>query len=228
MSLFERRCYKVANPQKFQEEEIMIQRVRFEFSILAMLLLVLAGCASTQTPPPASAPPPPSAAPVTGIAAETVITVHGKIVAVDTATKQVTLEGPGGKDITLTINNPYNLQSLKAGDRYVAQFTESVSIVGKGPSDTPPVATLTAGLWTANPGQTPGAVAARQAHLVVVVSAIDQADQRVTLTAPDGSTENIHVTNPDALQGVQIGDRIAITLTQSVAIALVPEAGSAQ
>jgi hypothetical protein len=165
---------------------------------------------------------------VAGIAAETVITVHGKIVAVDSANKQLTLQGPSGKAVTLTVNNPYNLQSLKAGDRYVAQFTESISIVGKGPTNTPPVATLAAGLWTANPGQTPGAAAARQAHLVVVVSAIDQADQRVTLQAPDGSTENIHVTNPDALQSVQVGDRIAITITQSIVVALAPEPNSPQ
>jgi hypothetical protein len=209
----------------------MKKRARFEFSVLAALAIVLSGCASTQSSPQ-SAPPQnaaqPSAAPVAGIAAETVLTVHGKIISVDQASKQVTLEGPNGKDITLTVNNPYNLQSLKAGDRYVAKFTEAVTIVAKGPSDKPPVATLTAGLWTANPGATPGAVVARQAHLVVVVSAVDQADQRVTLQAPDGSTENIHVTNPEALQGVQVGDRIAITLTQSVAIALAPEAGSAQ
>ncbi len=210
--------------------EIMRKSARVELPILAALVLVLAGCGSTQSPPPPASTAAPSAAPapVAGIAAETVITVHGKIVAVDVANKQVTLEGPGRKDITITVNNPYNLQSLKAGDRYVAQFTESILIVGKRPSDKPPVATLAAGLWTANPGSTPGAVVARQAHLVVVVSAIDQADQRVTLQAPDGSTENIHVMNPDALQGVRIGDRIAITLTQSVAIALAPEAGGAQ
>jgi len=205
----------------------MTKRAKFEFPILAALVLVLTGCASTQSSPQASVPPP-AAPPVTAIAAETVVTVHGKIVAVDTAGKQVTLEGPGGKDITLTVNNPYNLQSLKAGDRYKAQFTESIIIVGKGPSDKPPVATLAAGLWTANPGQTPGAVVARQAHLVVVISAIDQADQRVTLKAPDGSTENIHVTNPEALQGIQLGDRIAITLTQSLAITLAPEPAAAQ
>ena len=209
----------------------MKKRARFEFFALAALAIILSGCASTQSSPP-SAPSqnaaPPSAAPVAGIAAETVLTVHGKIVSVDQANKQVTLEGPNGKDVTLTVNNPYNLQSLKAGDRYVAQFTEAITIVAKGPSDKPPVATLTAGLWTANAGATPGAVVARQAHLVVVISAIDQADQRVTLQAPDGSTENIHVTNPEALQGVQVGDRIAITLTQSVAIALAPESGSSQ
>jgi hypothetical protein len=209
----------------------MKKRTRFKFSVLAALAIILSGCASTQISPQ-SAPPqnaaPPSAAPVAGIAAETVLTVHGKIVSVNQASKQVTLEGPNGKDVTLTVNNQYNLQSLKAGDRYVAQFTEAITIVAKGPSDKPPVATLTAGLWTANPGATPGAVVARQAHLVVVISAVDQADQRVTLQAPDGSTENIHVKNPEALQGVQVGDRIAITLTQSVAIALAPETGSSQ
>ena len=138
----------------------------------------------------------------------------------------MTLQGSNGKTVTLTVNNPYNLQSLKAGDRYLARFTESVSIIGKGPSDKPPVATLAAGLWTAKPGEVPGAAAARHTQLVVVVSAIDQADRRVTLRAPDGSTENIHVTNPAALQRVQVGDQITITLLQSVAIALAPEAGT--
>jgi hypothetical protein len=208
----------------------MRNRAKFGFPVLVTLVLTLAGCTSTQSSPQVNAETaaPSSATPVTGIAAETVITVHGKIVAVDSASKQVTLQGPNGKNVTLTVNNPYNLRSLKAGDSYVAQFMESVSIVGKGPSDKPPVATLAAGLWTAKPGEVPGAAAAREAQLVVVVSAVDQADQRVTLQAPDGSTENIHVTNPAALEGVQVGDRITITLTQSVAIALAPEAAGAQ
>ena len=205
---------------------------RLEFPALVTLVLTLAGCASTQSSPPAGTPSetaaPPDSSPVSGIAAETIITLHGKIIAIDSASKQVTLQGPRGNTVTLTVNNPYNLQALTAGDRYLAQFTESVSIVGKGPSDKPPVASLAAGLWSAKPGEIPGAAAAQAVQLVVVVSAIDQADQRVTLQAPDGSTENIHVTNPAALQGVQVGNRIAITLTQSIVIALAPEAGSGQ
>lgn len=204
----------------------MRDRINYQL-VIAALSLCLAGCGSTQSAPAksqsAETAAPPIAAPIAAIAAETVITVHGKIVSVDAANKQVTLEGSNGKDVTLTVNNPYNFQSLKAGDRYVAQFTESITVIGREPSDQPPVASLTAGLWTAVSGHIPGAVAARQVHLVVVISAIDRADQRVTLAAPDGSTESIHVTNPEALQGVQVGDRIAITLTQSVAIALAPE-----
>jgi hypothetical protein len=210
----------------------MRKRNGFRFALVVALTLSVADCANTQNTEQANAASesaaPPNATPIVGIGAETVITVHGKIVAVDPANKLVTLQGLGGKDVTLTVNNRYNLGSLKAGDRYVAQFTESISVVGKGPSNTPPVATLAAGLWTAAPGQIPGAVAAQRAQLVVVVAAIDAADQRVTLRAPDGSTENIHVTNPVALQGVQVGDQIAITLTQSVAIALDPEPSTSQ
>jgi len=208
----------------------MRERNVFRFALVVAATLSLAGCSNTQNSQQANvfseSAGPPNATPVVGIGAETVITLHGKIVAVDPANKLVTLQGPSGKNVSLTVNNPNSLASLKAGDRYVAQFTESISVIGKGPSDTPPVATLAAGLWTAVPGQIPGAAAARQAQIVVVVAAIDAADQRVTLRAPDGSTENIHVTNPAALQGVQVGDQIAITLTQSVVIALDPETGT--
>jgi hypothetical protein len=90
--------------------KILRNRAKFEFPLLATLMLALAGCAGTQSSPQASAPAesvaPASATPVAGIAAETVITVHGKIVAVDSASKQVTLQGPGGKTLTLTVNNP--------------------------------------------------------------------------------------------------------------------------
>jgi hypothetical protein len=92
----------------------MTKCAKYGLLAAAVLSLCIAGCAGSQSAQPASPPPSPSpqpaasatAAPVAGIAAETVITVHGKIVKVDPATKQVTLEGQGGKDVTLTVNNP--------------------------------------------------------------------------------------------------------------------------
>src|SRR5262249_16339796 len=176
-------------------EEIMTTPVIGRLFLAVAFSVGLTGCATTQqeapadnpgaaSVPAASAPAPstqaPSAAPNAAIPPQTAITLHGKIVAVDAGSRQVTLQGPNGKNVTFTVNNPYNLQSLKAGDRFVAQLTESIIIVGKGPSDTPPVASVAAGLWSAAPGQTPGAVAATQVHLVVVVAAIDRAAQRVT------------------------------------------------
>jgi len=210
-------------------------RFRFRFRGLAVLMMSLgvAACGGSQpSAPPETTPPPqiaaapsavPTSAPVTGVAAESVLTVHGKIVSVDTADKLVTLEGPGGKTVTLTIVNPDNLAAIKPGDRFVARFTEVITIVGKGPSDVPPAVTLREGLWTSAPGATPGALVARQAKVAVVVTQIDLNDQLVTLQAPDFSTETVHVTNPEALGSLQVGDRIVITVWQSIAIKLVPE-----
>src|SRR5260370_24572943 len=97
----------------------MKERNVVRFALLVALTLSLAGCANTQNSPQASAPSeraaPSNATPVAGIGAETAITVHGKIVAVDSANKLVTLQGPSGKDVTLAVNNPYNLRALKAG-----------------------------------------------------------------------------------------------------------------
>jgi hypothetical protein len=201
------------------------------------IALCIAACANKQPSPQASltAVPeraaaggvsPAGVAATAGLVAETVVTVHGKIESVDSANRLVTLQGPNGKSLTLTVINPYNLESVRAGDPFVVQFTETISIVEKGPSEKPAVATLREGLWTAKPGEAPGAVAVQQTQLVVVIAAIDAATHRVALRAPDGSTETVHVSNPETLKGVQVGDRIVITRTESVAIALDRESGS--
>jgi hypothetical protein len=64
----------------------------FRFTLVMALTLSLTGCASTQNSQQESTPSEnaalPNATPVVGIGAETVITVHGKIVAVDPAKAQ--------------------------------------------------------------------------------------------------------------------------------------------
>jgi len=44
-------------------------------------------------------------------------------VSVDTANKLVTLQAPNGKNAILAVNDPYNLNSIKPGDPFVAHFT---------------------------------------------------------------------------------------------------------
>jgi hypothetical protein len=202
-------------------------RKSFLIALTAAFALMLTACAGTQNSSSASpSAPAEGASPLAGIGAETVITVHGKIASVDRDKRTVTLQVPSGKQITLTVQNPYNLESAKAGDRFVAQFTETITIVGKSPSQSLALATLKEGLWTAAPSQIPGAMAARQLQFAVIVAAVDAADQRVTLRAPDGSRETVHIANPQTLAGVNVGDQLIVTLTQSVAIVLNKEAAS--
>ena len=58
---------------------------------------------------------PPSQEHLIGMGSETVVTVHGKIVSVNRAKKLVTLEGPRGKQVSIHVYNPYNLEAAKAG-----------------------------------------------------------------------------------------------------------------
>src|SRR5260370_16897535 len=101
--------------------KIMRNRAKFGLPVLVTLMLSLVGCAGTQSSPQASAQPetaaPSNATPVTGIAAETVITVHGRIVAVDSASHQVPFQGPAATTTTLSLTNPSNLRPLKHAHR---------------------------------------------------------------------------------------------------------------
>ncbi|HEX4210986.1 MAG TPA: hypothetical protein VHY56_11370, partial [Candidatus Binataceae bacterium] len=100
--------------------------------------------AATPPPAPAARQPAELAAPsrehIHGIASATVITIHGKIVAVDRPKKLVTLEGPSGKPVTVHVYNPYNLSQAKVGERFVAKFYEIITIVRQKPDPSiPPV-----------------------------------------------------------------------------------------
>jgi hypothetical protein len=155
-----------------------------------------------------------------------VVTIHAKIVRVDKARRMVTLEGPQGRKINLKVDNPYNLNAAKVGDPVVAHYYEAVSIRKKRPNENVPSASLTEGIASAQPGQTPGAAAGRQLRLVVSVVSIDEANGTVTVKAPDGSVETVKARNPQNLKRIKAGDDLVVTLSRAIAISLDKDSGS--
>jgi hypothetical protein len=194
--------------------------------------------AVTQAPPPSNAapiananPPPATATPpsqehLIGMGSETVVTVHGKIVSVNRPKKLVTLEGPRGKQVTIHVYNPYNLEAAKAGAPFIAKFYEIVTIRKLLPGESLPAASLAEGIVSAAPGLEPGAVAGTQTQMVVTIDSIDKDKKTVAVEGPDGSVETVSVANPANLKHVKVGDKIVVTLTNVVAIALEPESGN--
>jgi len=190
---------------------------------------------STQAPSPSNAAPianstvppamatPPSQEHLIGMGSETVVTVHGKIVSVNRAKKLVTLEGPRGKQVSIHVYNPYNLEAAKAGAPFVAKFYEIVTIRKLLPGESLPAASLAEGIVSAAPGLVPGAVAGSQAQMVVTIDSIDKDKSTVAVEGPDSSVETVSVANPANLKHVKVGDKIVVTLTNVVAIALEPE-----
>ncbi len=178
---------------------------------------------STTTPSPVAAPP--TQEHLVGVGSATVVTIHGKVVSVNRAKKLVTLEGPGGKQVTLHVYNPYNLAAAKAGTPFVAKFYEIVTIRKKRKGETLPIASVSEGIVSAMPGQTPGAVAGTRTEMIVTIDAIDPDNETVAVKGPDGRVETISVANPANLKYVKVGEQIVVTLSNVVAIALEKDNG---
>ena len=154
----------------------------------------------------------------------TVLTIHGKIAAVDEAKKEVTLEA-NGKKVTFQVDNPYNLKNSKVGDPVVVRYYEVVSVRKLKKGEEVPSVSLTEGIETARSG-TPGAVAEQKATVLVTVADVDADAGTVTIKGPDGSTEKVKARDPKALKHLKAGDQLVVTVTRATAIKIEKEAAA--
>jgi hypothetical protein len=161
-----------------------------------------------------------------GVGSATIVTFQGKIVAVDTAKKQVTLEGPEGRKLTVDVRNPANLRAAKVGEPYSARYYDIFTVRKKRPGETVQNA-VTAGAWTTNPLGVPGGSRAVQVTVLVTVAAIDQANGTVTVKAADGTTETVKARNPHNLKLIKVGDELVIVRYKAMAISLQKQSGGA-
>jgi hypothetical protein len=190
----------------------MTMRRRVLLAAALAFTMALGGKATAQADEPAS------------VRSATVLTIHGKIAAVDETEKLVTLEA-NGKKVTFRVDNPYNLKNSKVGDPVVVRYYEVVSVRKKKADEQIPSVSVKEGITTAQSG-TPGAVAEEQARVLVTVVDIDQANGTVTIKGPDGSIEKVKAADPNNLKLIKAGDELVVTVTRATAIAIEKEPAS--
>jgi hypothetical protein len=139
----------------------------------------------------------------------------------------VTLELANGKEVTIDVVNPHNLDATKAGEPFVARYYEVVTIRKKKPGANVPTVSLKGGIATAKPGGTPGTVAEMHARVLVTVDAIDEANGTVTVKARDGTTETVKARNPQNLKRIKVGDELVVSVSRAVRITLEKESANA-
>lgn len=180
-----------------------------------VLTIGLGGYASAQTSTPAETS---GASSGESVRSETVLTIHGKIAAIDEAQKEITLEA-NGKRVTFKVENPYNLKASKVGDPVVVHYYEIVSVRKKKPGEEVPSVSVGGGISTAQSGN-PGAVAAERASVLLTVVDVDPEHGTVTLKGPDGSVEKVKARDPRNLKHIKAGDELVVTVTRATAIAV--------
>jgi hypothetical protein len=161
---------------------------------------------------------------VESVKTETVVNFSGKIVAVDTTKKLVTLEGSEGRKVTVQVLNPDNLKAAKVGEPYAVRYYEVVNIRRKKPGENVQRAS-SVGVWTTNPLGVPGGSRAQQATVLVTVDKIDEADGTVTVKAADGTTQTVKARDPQNLKQLNVGDQLVISTYQAIAISLQKQSG---
>ena len=148
------------------------------------------------------------------------VTLRGTVEAVDKDKGTVTLKGPKGRTVTLTVRDPQKLDAVKVGDPVVARYYESLAIkVVKAGQATPGASAQEAAVGS-KPGETPGGAVGRQVTVTAAITAIDRKNMTATIKGPDGKEETVKVRDPKNLAAVKVGDMVELTYTQALAIAL--------
>jgi hypothetical protein len=144
------------------------------------------------------------------------------ITAIDKATRDVTLKGPQGNEMTLTAGPEIkNFDQLKVGDKVDLNYVEALTLELKKGGGLVVQRTEKAGAAGAKPGEKPAGAVGRQVTIVADVVALDPAKQVVTLKGPK-RTVDLKIPNPEQFKRIAKGDQVEATYTQAVAIAVMP------
>ena len=161
-------------------------------------------------------------APGTAVAAQT-IKITATITAIDKSTRDVTLKGPQGREMTITAGPEVkNFDQLKVGDQVDMQYVEALTLQLRKQGDKVVAKTEKTDAVGAKKGETPGGAVGRQVTVVANVVAVDPAKQVVTLKGPN-QTVDLRVQDPAQFKNIAVGDQVEATFTQAFAVAVEPK-----
>ncbi|HZT63276.1 MAG TPA: hypothetical protein VFA36_09085, partial [Burkholderiales bacterium] len=156
-------------------------------------------------------------------AAVRAIKITAQVVAIDKATRTVTLKGPKGNISDVVAGDEVkNFAQIRVGDFVVVNFVQALSLELQKAKTGPSGVTEQSAARTAKPGERPAAAAAREVTAVAKVTAVDKKASTITLKGPRGNSVTLDVKNPEQFKVVKVGDQVLVVYTEAVAISVEP------
>jgi hypothetical protein len=150
------------------------------------------------------------------------VKLTASITAIDKATRDVTMKGPQGNELTVTAGpDVKNFDQMKVGDQVNVEYIEALTLELKKGGGQKVARTEQAGAAGAKPGAQPAGAVGRQVTIVADVVAVDAATQSVTLRGPK-RTVVLPVADSEQFKRIAKGDQVEATYTQALAIAVEP------
>jgi hypothetical protein len=149
--------------------------------------------------------------------------VTATVAAIDVPGRLVTLRGQEGNLFTVEATEAVrNLPQVEVGDRVVVSYYEAIAAQIATPGQEAS-ASVTATRTPA--GARPGGVLAQEVTETVRITDLDPATHTVSFTDPEGLAQTIAVQDPkmrDFLKTLKVGDEVAVTYTEALAISVEP------
>jgi len=147
--------------------------------------------------------------------------VTATVVAIDKATRTVTLKGPQRTLDVVAGDEVRNFDQVRVGDRVVAKYVEALTLElrkAKAPLD----AKGEVAAARAAPGARPAGAVGREVTVLADVVAVDPKRSIISLKGPRGNVVDLKVRNQDHFKVVKKGDQVEAVYTEALAVAVVP------
>ena len=152
------------------------------------------------------------------------VELQGVITAIDKNTREVTIKGGSGNTMTVTAGPQVkNFKQIKVGDLVTLSYIAALGLDLKKGGGRLRERIESDQAVAAKPGEKPGFAASRTVKVIADVSAVDAAAGTITLRGPKRSID-LSVTDKELLKDIRVGDQIAATYEEAVAIAVTPAA----
>ena len=150
-------------------------------------------------------------------------TVVATVVELDKAKRHVTLKGPAGRLVPLTVGpNVANFDQVKVGDLLLVHYSEALSLTLKKHGKALRSSTATAGGALAPLGERPAGEVGEQIEITADVVAVHAKSQTVTLRGPH-RTVDVQIEDPKQFKLVKVGDQVEAVYTQGLAMSIEPK-----
>ena len=147
------------------------------------------------------------------------VTLTATVVAIDTATRTVTLKGANGKVVDIAVPpEAKKFDQVKVGDLVTVEYARALTLTlkktGSGIRESTSQ-TVTAG---APAGAVAGGAAAHQVTILANVTAVNKKEGFITLRGPKGNSMDLAVPDAAQLKLVKVGDQVEAVYTTAMAI----------
>jgi len=183
-------------------------------------LLALGACKSTE--PGSTAASEPSSAP-NKVELDNEITAKADVVAVDKATRAVTLRRDDGAMLTIRVPAEVrNFDQIAAGNQLRVRYRQQLCVERNDAAEAGGAA-VAAAAARAPKGAMPAAAVGAGLHVVVTIETIDKAHDIVVFSLPSGELVSHRIATTEGRRfvgGLKIGDKVTLLYSEALALSV--------